>query len=63
MFNVRVDDETPAGVRFVIAEPPTETPGNRLSWNIGTLEPYAERRAFAWTCSLPAKANCEPMPP
>jgi uncharacterized repeat protein (TIGR01451 family) len=40
---VRVDDEIPAGVRYVGSDPPGEAAGNRLTWHIGALEPYAER--------------------
>jgi uncharacterized repeat protein (TIGR01451 family) len=41
---VHVEDEIPIGVRFLNSEPASETGGNRLSWNIGLLEPLAERR-------------------
>jgi uncharacterized repeat protein (TIGR01451 family) len=44
VFNLRVDDEIPNGVRVIASDPPSETSGNRLSWTIGSLEPYAERR-------------------
>src|SRR5204863_8925126 len=38
-----VEDEIPAGVHFVGSDPPSETAGNRLTWSIGSIEPYAER--------------------
>jgi uncharacterized repeat protein (TIGR01451 family) len=43
VWQVRVEDEIPAGIRFVASEPPCESAGNRLTWIIGSLEPYAER--------------------
>ena len=44
LHQVHVEDEIPVGVRFLNSEPASETGGNRLSWNLGVLEPLAERR-------------------
>ncbi len=44
VFNVRVDDEIPAGARFLSAEPRPEVHGDRLTWNLGRLDVGAERR-------------------
>jgi uncharacterized repeat protein (TIGR01451 family) len=41
---VRVEDEVPAGARCLGAEPRPEVHGDRLIWNLGSLEPGAERR-------------------
>jgi uncharacterized repeat protein (TIGR01451 family) len=42
--NVRVDDELPAGARYVSSDPPGEVYGDRLVWTLGTLEGNAERQ-------------------
>lgn len=44
VFDVRVVDEVPAGVRYLGGEPVAEVAGNKLGWAIGVLEPNAERR-------------------
>jgi uncharacterized repeat protein (TIGR01451 family) len=42
--NVRVEDQLPAGARFVHAEPPPEVQQGQMVWNLGSLEAGAERR-------------------
>jgi uncharacterized repeat protein (TIGR01451 family) len=44
VYHVRVEDEVPGGVRYLGGEPLAELAGNRLVWNLTTLEPGAERR-------------------
>jgi uncharacterized repeat protein (TIGR01451 family) len=44
LYNVRVEDELPPGIQFMQAEPRPEVMGTRLSWNVGALDPGAERR-------------------
>ncbi len=44
VFNVRVEDEIPAGGRFVSADPKPEMHGERLAWSLGTLDVGGERR-------------------
>jgi uncharacterized repeat protein (TIGR01451 family) len=44
VFDVRVDDQLPAGARYVSADPRPDVQGDRLSWTVGTLEAGAERR-------------------
>lgn len=44
VFNVLVEDEVPAGARFVSADPKPETHGERLAWNLGHLDVGGERR-------------------
>lgn len=41
---VRVEDDIPAGARFVGSDPPAEQAGDRLGWTIGAMEPGAERK-------------------
>jgi uncharacterized repeat protein (TIGR01451 family) len=41
---VRVEDEVPAGAKYVGSDPPAEAVGDRLAWAVGTLEAGAERR-------------------
>src|SRR6185369_13268569 len=36
--------EIPAGARYVGSDPPAELNGDRLSWNVGTMEANSERR-------------------
>lgn len=43
VYNVHVEDEIPNNSRLLRAEPTPEIKGSRLSWNLGTLEPNAER--------------------
>jgi uncharacterized membrane protein len=42
--SVRVEQALTAGTRLIQAEPPPETQGERLAWNLGNLEAGAERR-------------------
>jgi uncharacterized repeat protein (TIGR01451 family) len=44
VFNVLVEDEIPAGARFVSADPKPEAHGERLAWNLGSLDVGGERR-------------------
>jgi uncharacterized repeat protein (TIGR01451 family) len=55
---VRVEDELPLGARFVNAEPPPVTRGQTLLWELGDLEPGAERRLTV-TIEPPAKGDFE----
>src|SRR5262249_53541062 len=41
---VKVDDELPQAFRYLGGEPKAEFPGERLSWNLGVMEPGSERR-------------------
>jgi uncharacterized repeat protein (TIGR01451 family) len=43
-MNVRVEDELPARAALVGTDPAAETPGDRLAWSLGTLDPGVERR-------------------
>jgi uncharacterized repeat protein (TIGR01451 family) len=47
VYHVRVEDELPGGVRYLGGEPMAEMGANRLTWNLATLEPGAERRLRA----------------
>ena len=42
--SVRLEDEIPAGARFVGSDPQAEVNGDRIAWVVGALEPGAERR-------------------
>jgi uncharacterized repeat protein (TIGR01451 family) len=42
--NLHLDDELPAGVRFLSSEPQPEVRGDQLGWSLGILPPGAERR-------------------
>lgn len=42
--NVRVEDELPAGSQLISSDPIAEHSGDRLSWNLGTLDAGAEKR-------------------
>jgi uncharacterized repeat protein (TIGR01451 family) len=44
VFNVHVEDELPSGARFVGSTPTPDVQGEHLLWNLGMLEPGAERR-------------------
>src|SRR5262245_5788168 len=44
VFDVRVIDEVPAGVRYLGGEPMAEAAGNKLFWPVGVLEAGGERR-------------------
>lgn len=41
---VRVEDEVPAGARYVGSDPPAELTGDRLVWAVGALDARAEKR-------------------
>jgi uncharacterized repeat protein (TIGR01451 family) len=41
---VRVEDELPAGAKYVGSDPPAELNGERLAWAVGTLDAGAEKR-------------------
>jgi uncharacterized repeat protein (TIGR01451 family) len=41
---VRVEDEVPAGARYVGSDPPAELNGDRLVWAVGALDARAEKR-------------------
>ncbi|MBV9122038.1 MAG: DUF11 domain-containing protein, partial [Planctomycetes bacterium] len=43
VLNVRVEDELPVGARLLRADPRPDGISNALTWNLGTLEPRAER--------------------
>ncbi len=43
VFDVRIVDEVPGGVRYLGGEPVAEIHGNKLSWSMGVLEPNGER--------------------
>jgi uncharacterized repeat protein (TIGR01451 family) len=42
--SVHVEEELPTGARFLHAEPQPDVPGERPAWNLGKLEPGAEKR-------------------
>jgi uncharacterized repeat protein (TIGR01451 family) len=42
--HVRVEDEIPAGARYVGSDPPAEQNGDRLVWAFGSLDAGAEKR-------------------
>lgn len=42
--NVRVEDEIPAGARYVGSDPPGELNGDRLVWSLGAMDGQAEKR-------------------
>jgi uncharacterized repeat protein (TIGR01451 family) len=44
VFNVHVEDELPSGARFVGSTPTPDVQGEHLLWNLGTMEPGAEKR-------------------
>jgi uncharacterized repeat protein (TIGR01451 family) len=44
LLNVRIEDELPPGAQFMQADPRPEVTGNRLTWNVGGLDPGVERR-------------------
>lgn len=44
VFHVRVEDELPAGVRYLGGDPQPEMGGDHMSWTLGVLEPNAERK-------------------
>src|SRR4029079_7354543 len=41
---VRVDDDIPAGTKYIGSDPPAEMSGDRLSWSLGTLDVGGEKR-------------------
>jgi uncharacterized repeat protein (TIGR01451 family) len=44
VWNVRVDDELPAGTRYVSSDPPGDAANGRLSWSLGALDAGATKR-------------------
>ncbi|HEY1376581.1 MAG TPA: hypothetical protein VGF55_07290 [Gemmataceae bacterium] len=44
VYQVRVEDELPAGARLVGGDPTPEAGSDRLTWTLNTLEPGTERR-------------------
>src|SRR5207302_1152194 len=44
MHQVRVEDELPAGAKFLSGDPPPEVTADQMSWTLNTLEPGTERR-------------------
>ncbi len=42
--NVRVEDESSAGAKFLSSEPAAEAAGGKLVWQLGTLDAGAEKR-------------------
>ncbi len=44
VYNVRAEDELPAGTKFVSSEPSAETINDRLGWNLGNLEANTDRK-------------------
>lgn len=44
VHQVRVEDELPRSVKYIGGEPVAELRGEKLMWNLGTLEVNAERR-------------------
>jgi uncharacterized repeat protein (TIGR01451 family) len=47
VYQVRVEQEIPAGLRYLGGEPRAEYPNDRLVWNLGILDPGAEKRISA----------------
>jgi uncharacterized repeat protein (TIGR01451 family) len=41
---VRIEDEVPAGARYIGSDPPAELNGDRLVWAVGALEARGEKR-------------------
>jgi uncharacterized repeat protein (TIGR01451 family) len=44
VHQVRVEQELPAGVRYLGGEPRAETTNDRLAWRVGTIEATSEKR-------------------
>jgi uncharacterized repeat protein (TIGR01451 family) len=44
VYQVRVEDEMPSGVRFVSGDPTPDIPSDRMVWNLGILDGGAEKR-------------------
>ncbi|MBX7105285.1 MAG: DUF11 domain-containing protein, partial [Gemmataceae bacterium] len=42
--NTRVEEDLPAGTKFIGSDPPAEAGGDRLAWSLGQLEPGVERK-------------------
>jgi len=62
VFQVRVENELPSGIRFVRGEPTPDIPADRLVWNLGILDGGMEKRLkFTIVSStegeIPAKAT------
>ncbi|HEV3203712.1 MAG TPA: hypothetical protein VGY77_04985, partial [Gemmataceae bacterium] len=57
--NVTVEDEIPAGVRFISADPPGDVRGDKLAWKLGNLDGGEQRRIKV---EIQAKAEGEFAP-
>src|SRR5262249_35037236 len=44
VHQVRVEQEVPAGVRYLGGEPRADTTNERLAWRVGTVEAASEKR-------------------
>jgi uncharacterized repeat protein (TIGR01451 family) len=44
VYQVKVEDELPQGMRYINGEPPADIPSDRLVWNLGILDGGAEKR-------------------
>jgi hypothetical protein len=44
LFGIRVEDELPEGAKLLKTDPPAVMANGTLHWDVGTLEPGAERR-------------------
>jgi uncharacterized repeat protein (TIGR01451 family) len=44
VVGIRVEDELPAGAKYLGSDPPAELNGERLAWAVGTLDAGAEKR-------------------
>lgn len=44
VWNVRVEDEIPAGSKYVMSDPSGDTANGKLSWNLGSLDIGATKR-------------------
>lgn len=53
---VRIENEMPAGVRFLSATPSPEMQGNKLYWALGRVEPGTEHR---FKVEVQADSECE----
>jgi uncharacterized repeat protein (TIGR01451 family) len=42
--NVRVEDEVPAGARYIGSDPPAELNGDKLVWAVGTMDARTDKR-------------------
>lgn len=44
VYQVRVEDELPAGTRFIASEPAADVTGERICWNLGQFDANTERK-------------------